>query len=152
MIFPRSLSFILYLVSRLIGIPDDGLCIVVNHKSEAKVMSTPPEDLINDALTLLGSIKEVGKIKKGSNEVTKSLERGTAKILFIAEDVSPPEIIRHLPILAKEKNIAYLKVPSSKQLGEYAGINVGAASVAIVDAASAEADLKSIIERAKQFN
>ena len=33
----------------------------------------PPEELLNDALLLLQRVVESGKIKKGTNEVTKSL-------------------------------------------------------------------------------
>lgn len=112
----------------------------------------PSQDLINDALTLLERIRDTGRIRKGTNEVTKCIERGNAEIVFIGQDVSPPEIIRHLPLLAKEKNIAYLEVPSSEVLGQSAGIDVPAASVAVEEAGSAESELKSIIERVKQFN
>jgi len=114
--------------------------------------NTPSEDLIKDALTLLTKLREVGKIRKGTNEVTKCIERGVARLVYIAEDVTPPEVIRHLPILAKEKNVAFLNIPSSERLGNAAGLDVGAASVAIQDAGSADADLKSIIDRVKQFN
>lgn len=111
-----------------------------------------PEELIQDSLSLLHSVKESGKIRKGTNEVTKSIERGKAILVFIGGDVSPKEIVRHLPILSKEKSIAYIEIPDSKNLGKAAGISVGAASVAIVDAGSEEASLKSIVERVKQFN
>lgn len=112
----------------------------------------PSQDLINDALNLLERIKDTGKIRKGTNEVTKCIERGKASLIFIGSDVSPPEIIRHLPLLAKEKDIAFLQVPSSDILGQSAGIDVPAASVAIEDAGSSDAELKSIVERVKQFN
>jgi large subunit ribosomal protein L7Ae len=112
----------------------------------------PSQDLITDALTLLERVKDTGKIRKGTNEVTKAIERGNASLVFIGADVSPPEIIRHLPLLAKEKGIAYLEVPSSQVLGESAGIDVPAASVAIENAGSADSELKSIVERVKQFN
>ncbi|MHA2251337.1 MAG: ribosomal L7Ae/L30e/S12e/Gadd45 family protein [Candidatus Kariarchaeaceae archaeon] len=115
-------------------------------------MSEPSEDLITDALTLLNRIRDTGKIRRGTNEVTKLIERGKALLVFISQDINPPEIVRHLPILAKEKNVAYLNVPSSERLGNAAGIDVGSASVAIQDAGSADTDLRSIIERVKQFN
>jgi len=113
---------------------------------------SPSQDLITDALTLLERIRDTGLIRKGTNEVTKSLERGNALIVFIAEDVSPPEIVRHLPLLAQEKNVAYLWVPSSEILGSSAGLDVHAASVAVTHAGSSDAELKSVIERVKQFN
>ena len=115
-------------------------------------MSTPPEELIEDALRLLSIVKDIGKIKKGTNEVTKALERGKALIVYIGGDVNPQEITRHLPILSSEKNVAYVTIPSAERLGQSAGIEVGAASVAIVDAASSDSELKSIVERLKQFN
>jgi len=111
-----------------------------------------PDELINDILQLLSRVKETGKIRRGTNEVTKCIERGKAKLVLIGGDVTPPEITRHIPILAKEKNIAYLAIPSSAQLGTAAGLEVGAASVAIQEAGSMEADLNSIVERVKQFN
>ncbi|MCY3410394.1 MAG: 50S ribosomal protein L7ae [Candidatus Heimdallarchaeota archaeon] len=112
----------------------------------------PPTELIDDTLSLLQTVRDSGKIKRGTNEVTKAIERGKARLVLIGGDVSPAEIVRHLPILAKEKNVAYLEIPESKKLGKSAGIEVGAASVAIIDAGKAEADLKSIVERVKQFN
>ncbi|MHA2502280.1 MAG: ribosomal L7Ae/L30e/S12e/Gadd45 family protein [Candidatus Kariarchaeaceae archaeon] len=112
----------------------------------------PSQDLITDALTLLERIKDTGKIRRGTNEVTKSLERGKAMMVFIGGDVSPPEIVRHIPLLAKEKGVAYLEVPSAEVLGSSAGLDVPAASISISDAGSSEAELKSIVERVKQFN
>jgi len=41
------------------------------------------------------------------NEVTKSIERQLAKLIVMAEDVSPPEILFHIPLLCEEKGIPY---------------------------------------------
>ena len=49
-----------------------------------------------------------GKIRKGSNEATKAIEKGEAKLVVYADDVTPKEIIMHLPLLCKEKNILCL--------------------------------------------
>lgn len=82
-----------------------------------------------------------GKIRKGSNEATKALEKGKAKLVVIAKDISPPEITMHLPVLAKEKNIPCIEVPSKEELGAAAGLSVGTAAVAIVQ----EGEAKKII-------
>ena len=87
-----------------------------------------------------------GKIKKGSNEVTKALEKGKAKLVVVAKDVSPPEVVMHLPILAKEKNVPCVEVPSKEELGAAAGLSVGTAAVAIVQEGEAK---KIIAELAK---
>ncbi|HLC46924.1 MAG TPA: ribosomal L7Ae/L30e/S12e/Gadd45 family protein [Candidatus Nanoarchaeia archaeon] len=88
--------------------------------------------------------KNTGKIRKGSNEVTKALEKGTAKIVVIAKDTTPPEIIMHLPALAKEKGIPCLEVASKEELGAAAGLPVGTAAVAVVQ----EGDAKQMIAEA----
>ncbi len=86
--------------------------------------------------------KATGKLKKGSNEVTKALERGQAKLVVVAKDVQPAEIIMHLPLLAKEKGIPCVEVPSKEQLGAAAGLPVGTGAVAVV----AEGEAKKLIQ------
>ena len=85
--------------------------------------------------------KRTGKIRKGSNEVTKALEKGKAKLVVIAKDISPPEITMHIPLLAKEKGVPCIEVPSKEELGAAAGLRVGTAAVAIVQ----EGDSKKVI-------
>ncbi len=53
--------------------------------------------------------KSSGKLKKGANEVTKVIEKGKAKLVVIAEDTSPKEIIMHIPMLCEEKKITCIK-------------------------------------------
>ncbi len=81
--------------------------------------------------------RKTGKIEKGINEVTKAIERGTAKLVVIAKDVQPPEIIQHIPILCKEKNISCEEVDSKEKLGIAAGIKVPASSIAVIEAGEA---------------
>lgn len=88
--------------------------------------------------------RKTGKIKKGSNEVTKSIERGTAKLVVVAKDTQPPEIIMHLPLLCKEKEIKFAEVDSKEQLGAAAGLPVGTAAVAITKEGEARNILKSL--------
>jgi large subunit ribosomal protein L7Ae len=60
--------------------------------------------------------KDDGKLRKGANEATKAVERGITKLLVIAVDVDPPEIVAHLPLLAEEKKITYVYVDSKIKL------------------------------------
>lgn len=76
--------------------------------------------------------RKTGKIEKGTNEVTKAVERGTAKLVVAAEDVNPKEIVQHLPALCQEKGIAFMTADSKQKLGAAAGINVGTSSIAII--------------------
>lgn len=110
-----------------------------------------PEDLVDKVYEAVSKARETGKIKKGTNETTKACERGIAKLVIIAEDVDPPEIVAHLPILCDEKKIPYVYVPSKKKLGEAAGIEVQAASAAILEPGEADPLVREIIEKVKEL-
>ncbi len=86
--------------------------------------------------------RKTGKIKKGTNEVTKAIERGVAKLVVVAKDVSPPEITMHIPLLAKEKDVLCLEVPSKEELGVAVGIGVATVSIAVIE----EGDAKKLIK------
>ncbi len=106
-----------------------------------------PEELAKAALDAVRQAKETGKIRKGTNEVTKAVERGEAKLVIIAEDVDPPEIVMHLPLICSERKIPYLYVKSKKELGAAAGLQVQAASVAIVDPGQAKPLVDQIVSQ-----
>ncbi|HID80219.1 MAG TPA: 50S ribosomal protein L7ae [Ignisphaera sp.] len=112
---------------------------------------TPP-DVAEKAYEALRKARETGgKIKKGTNEVTKGVERGLCKLVLIAEDVDPPEVVAHLPLLCEEKKVAYLYVPSKKRLGEAAGIEVAAASACIIDPGGARDLVDELIKTANDL-
>lgn len=102
------------------------------------------------AYEVVEKARKSGKIVKGTNEVTKAVERGVAKLVVIAEDVEPKEITQHLPLLCEEKGIPYVTVDSKKKLGASAGIAVAAASVAIIDAGNAEKDLDELLKEKRK--
>jgi large subunit ribosomal protein L7Ae len=94
---------------------------------------------------LLEIAKNTGKVKKGTNEVTKAVERGEAKLVVISEDVEPEEIVMHLPVLCEEKKIPYAYVPSKLELGKSVGIDVSTASACIIEAGDGKDLLKDIL-------
>jgi large subunit ribosomal protein L7Ae len=94
-----------------------------------------------DVFEVIEKALKSGKVEKGTNEATKAVERDTAKLVAIAGDVEPKEIVQHLPILCKEKGIPCETVESKQKLGISAGLNVGCSAVAIVDAGDAEKDI-----------
>ncbi|OYT33258.1 50S ribosomal protein L7ae [Archaeoglobales archaeon ex4484_92] len=106
-----------------------------------------PEDMQIEALTLLEKARETGKIKKGTNETTKAVERGLAKLVYIAMDVDPPEIVAHLPLLCEEKNIPYIYIRSKSDIGKAVGIEVNCASAAVIDEGEAKRQLTSLVDK-----
>ncbi len=105
-----------------------------------------PKELQDKIYSAVEISRETGKIRKGTNEVTKTVERGDAKLVIIAEDVNPPEIVAHLPLLCEEKGIPYGYVASKQELGKRVGIK-SAASVSILDFGKAAEQFKEIIEQ-----
>ncbi len=97
---------------------------------------------MSDALEIIEVARKTGKIKKGTNEVTKLIEKGEVKFLVVAMDVQPKEIIMHLPLLAKEKGVKYAEVAKKEELGAAAGLPVGTAAVAVTQ----EGDAKDLIK------
>ena len=104
-----------------------------------------PKDLVNAVYEAVRLAKQSGKVRKGTNETTKSIERGTSRLTVIAEDVEPPEVVAHLPILCEERNIPYIFVPSKQQLGASLGIDVGSAATTILDAGEAQHIVEQVV-------
>jgi large subunit ribosomal protein L7Ae len=112
-------------------------------------MAEISKELADKVFEAIEVAKATGKIKKGANEVTKCLERGTAKFVVIAEDIQPAEIAMHLPLLAKEKGILCVKVGKKEEIGAAAGLEVGTAAIAIVTPGEAATLIKQITEQTK---
>jgi len=108
------------------------------------------EKLIDNVYEAIETAKATGKLKKGTNEVTKAIEKQTPKLVITAKDVSPPEITMHIPLLCEEKGIAHVQVPSKEELGAAAGIEKPTASVAIVQEGEAKSLIKEIAESIKK--
>lgn len=110
-----------------------------------------PKEIADKAYQVLQVARDSGKIRKGTNETTKAIERGIAKLVLIAEDVEPPQVVAHLPILCDERKIPYLYVPTKLELGKSAGIDVGSAAVSIVEAGEAAVALKELVEATQKL-
>jgi large subunit ribosomal protein L7Ae len=103
-----------------------------------------PKDLVNAIYEAVRLAKQSGIVRKGTNETTKAIERGISKLVIIAEDVEPPEVVAHLPILCDERTSKYVFVPSKKDLGNALGIEVGSAAATIIDAGESQQILDQI--------
>lgn len=98
--------------------------------------------LVEKAYEAVEVAKTSGKLRKGSNEATKALEKGIAKLVVAAKDTNPPEIIMHLEPLCKEKHVPYVLVPSKTELGTAAGLPISCSAVVIVQ----EGEAKKLIQ------
>jgi large subunit ribosomal protein L7Ae len=106
-----------------------------------------PKDLQDLAYDLVEKARDNGKVSKGANETTKQVERGQAKLVVMAEDVTPEEVLAHMPILCEEKKIPYTYVPSKEELGISAGLTVPTAAVAILNPGKDKAAIENIVKK-----
>ncbi len=112
-----------------------------------------PKELVDKTYQAVELVRDSGKLRKGTNEVTKLVERGDAQFVVMAEDVQPEEILAHMPLLCEEKGIPYAYVPSKQELGVAAGLGKATASTAILDPGKAKPlldDLASKIRALKK--
>jgi large subunit ribosomal protein L7Ae len=120
---------------------------VVSKENRNMAKFEVPEELIDKALEAIETARDTGKVKKGTNEATKAIERGIAKLTVIAEDVEPAEIVAHMPALCEEKNAPYVFVKEQKELGAACGLGVSCAAVSITDAGKGAEIIEDLVEK-----
>lgn len=111
----------------------------------------PNESLAEKTYNTVEKAADTGKVVIGTNEVTKAIERNNAELVVIAGNVSPQEIVMHIPALSSERDAAYTYVPDKEELGLAAGINVQSAAIAVTDSGSAEDEVEDIQDKAAEL-
>ena len=110
-----------------------------------------PKELADKTYQVVELARDSGKVRKGTNEVTKIVERGDAQLVVMAEDVQPEEILAHMPLLCEEKSIPYAYVPSKQELGVASGLGKATASIAVLDAGKGKPMLEELVGKLKQL-
>tara|TARA_B100000214_G_scaffold35211_1_gene22213 strand:+ start:680 stop:1075 length:396 start_codon:yes stop_codon:yes gene_type:complete len=106
-----------------------------------------PDDEKNNVYDMVKAIgnDSKGRLKKGANEVTKAAERGTALMVVMAENVNPGELLAHIPMICKEKEIPFAYVEDQAYLAENAGMSTGTRTAAIA-VMEVEKEAKDVFE------
>tara|TARA_Y100000034_G_C6762059_1_gene339489 strand:- start:38 stop:379 length:342 start_codon:yes stop_codon:yes gene_type:complete len=107
-------------------------------------MAEVQKELQDKAYEAVELARKSGKIKKGTNEVTKCIERDIAKLVVVADNINPKEVIMHIEPLCKEKGIPYVLVENKDDLGAAAGLPVGSSTVAVIKEGDASSIIKDI--------
>jgi large subunit ribosomal protein L7Ae len=105
-----------------------------------------PKEVSEATYEVLRQASRTGKVRKGTNETTKAVERGLAKLVVIAEDVQPPEVVAHLPMLCDERKIPFVFVPSKDQIGPAIGIDVPTAAAAVLESGEGQQILDQVTQ------
>jgi len=110
-----------------------------------------PKEVADAAYEALQLASQTGTVRKGTNETTKAVERAQAKLVVIAEDVDPPEVVAHLPLICDERKIPYVFVPNKQKIGSAVGIDVPAAAACIVELGDAATLVREISKRLEEI-
>lgn len=117
-----------------------------NPNVSPKAFPLANDDLTAALLNLVSSASEKKQLRKGANEVTKTLNRSVAELVIIAGDADPIEIVLHLPLLCEDKNVPYIFISSRAALGRACGVSrsVIACSIVKKDHSNLEKTIKNI--------
>ncbi|WJX68901.1 hypothetical protein P8452_53225 [Trifolium repens] len=66
--------------------------------------------------SLLKEPLKTSALRDGVKEVVKSIRRGQKGVCVIAGNISPIDVITHVPVLCEEADIPYVYVPSKEDL------------------------------------
>ncbi|MFB6291958.1 MAG: 50S ribosomal protein L7Ae [Candidatus Nanohaloarchaea archaeon] len=111
----------------------------------------PSESLAESIYNAVEKARESGELVIGTNEATKAIERNEADLIVIAGNVSPEEVVMHLPALAEEKDVPFTFVPDKEELGLAAGIQVQAAAVAVTSVGNAEEEVEDVVAKSREL-
>uniref|UniRef100_A0A0D6QXJ0 H/ACA ribonucleoprotein complex subunit 2 n=1 Tax=Araucaria cunninghamii TaxID=56994 RepID=A0A0D6QXJ0_ARACU len=99
------------------------LATKMKDKEKRKMLMVSPiarplagKKLCKKTLKLVRRASEVKCLKRGVKEVVKSIRRGKKGLCVIAGNISPIDVITHVPILCEESDIPYIYVPSKEDL------------------------------------
>lgn len=96
---------------------------VQKEKEKKKMLALAPiakplagKKLCKRTFKLVRRAAEHKCLKRGVKEVVKSIRRGHKGLCVIAGNISPIDVITHVPILCEESDIPYVYVPSKEDL------------------------------------
>lgn len=115
-------------------------------RARVSVIANPlaGKKLTKSVLKVIQKASAAKLVRRGVKEVVKALKKDEKGLCVIAGDISPIDVICHIPIYCEEKLVPYIYVPSKEDLGS-ASQTKRPTSIVMVKAGS-DAELKSMLE------
>lgn len=66
------------------------------------------DSLRNKILKLVRHLNREKGLKRGVKDVVKAIKKGTKGVVVFAADVSPADVISHIPVLCEDNQIPYI--------------------------------------------
>ncbi len=75
------------------------------------------DSLRNKILKLTRHLNREKALRRGVKDVVKAIKKGSKGIVILAADVSPADVISHIPVMCEDAHIPYIFVRSRMELG-----------------------------------
>lgn len=76
-----------------------------------------PKKLNKKALKIVKKASKAKHVKRGVKEVVKALRKGEKGLVIIAGDISPADVISHIPVLCEDCSVPFVFIPLKEDLG-----------------------------------
>ncbi|KAI1402931.1 L30e-like protein, partial [Hypoxylon fuscum] len=125
----------------------------MSNQDQSAAWPVAGQALTQEILDLVQQASHARQLKKGANEVTKTLSRGVAELVLLAADTTPLAILLHLPLLCEDKNVIYCYIPSKIALGRACGVSraVIAASITTNEASDLTNQIRSLKDKIERL-
>ncbi|CAM9333623.1 unnamed protein product, partial [Phaeothamnion confervicola] len=92
------------------------------YEERIKAVSSISKPLANRKMTkrihkLVRKGTHAKVVRRGVKEVIKAVRKGAKGLCVLAGDISPIDVIVHLPVFCEEQSVPYVFVPSKTELG-----------------------------------
>jgi ribosomal protein L7Ae-like RNA K-turn-binding protein len=84
-----------------------------NAKTSSSTFPTTTTTTTTTTDPQTSAVRYSEELALGLNEVTRALEKGTARLVVVCRDVHNPVLIQHLPVLAQHRQVPICLLPSS---------------------------------------
>lgn len=101
---------------------------------------------MSQLLFAVSASKQKMSLRNGLKDVQRRLRKGETGIVVFAGDVTPVEIMCHLPGVCESKDIPYVYTPSRQELGTAMGVKRGSLMVLVRE----HEDFKELYDEIKQ--
>lgn len=111
-----------------------------------------PKKLNKKVLKTVKKASKAKHVKRGVKEVVKALRKGEKGLVIIAGDISPMDVVSHIPVLCEDNGVPYLFIPSKEDLGAAGATKRPTSTVMIVPGGGKSKKADTKVEYKENFD
>jgi H/ACA ribonucleoprotein complex subunit 2 len=95
---------------------------------------------------LVSKSTKAKSVKRGVKEAVKAIKKGQKGLVVLAGDISPIDVLSHIPVLCEESNIPYVFVRSKNELGTAAGTKRSTCCIQVLPPSKDDKKIKELFK------